>query len=69
MSSFPASDGVAGSGFPTRGRAAEFLDRERAQLLADQEQQRLRRRMLALSPQLRLAGRSRRGNGVVRGDR
>lgn len=61
MSSFSAFEGAAVSGLPSRERATEARDRERAQLLVVQEQRRLGRRMLALSAQLRLSGRPRRG--------
>lgn len=61
MSSLSAFKDVAVSGLPSRERATEARDRERAQLLVVQEQRRVRRRMPAWSAQLRLSGRPRSG--------
>jgi hypothetical protein len=61
MSGFSISESVAASGLPSRERITGIRDREQAQPLATQEQRRLSRRMAALSAQLRLSGRSRRG--------
>jgi hypothetical protein len=55
MSSFPLSDDA---GLPSERRAVELGDRERARLVdAVRQQQRLDRRMQALTSQLRLSTR------------